>query len=589
MDLLVTRASRTLVFILGAVLTARSGLFPQARQGLGRGIPGDVSIYASWYSARGSGLADSHLTELRRALVRCGFAEEFTRRLRQERAEGDRAAFDEASRHWLRVLGGIEWWRLLSHEVALGCRVGSEGVPEIVCLFRVGQSDRDRVLGELRDLLFAIAAEGSGLELELGQHRGVPTALLVNPLEPREQLCAAGTDDVVALGSPLWFVRQSLALLEGRGREPALILSGEYARSARDLAAAAAQDDDSPQASRLEIYVRPGALLSHAPKCDVFEKVHFISVASQDRCRWWWRADLSADGGVLAQALEKQRPVGDWRQYIPATAAGFRVSAGAEPSGLVDAALDFLAALSDNSDLPEILEQEMERDGLRLKQDVLAHLSGRWCEAVLPAVADPEGKSFDRVFHFELQEGPDHREALRAGVNRLAQQLPKFGFRVQEVKKEEAAGAPVHRLDLSVLFGAELFVGVDDRGLVIATSEAALREFRATAAGNAASLAQAAVPATSALQGDVVGESGGSCEPTLALMRQALRLGGALGSLGEGPGSVPGLRPLLAALPRLDGVVASLGFLGEWSSRTVRLEKAYVGAGGVSLRRERRL
>ncbi len=575
--------------VAGILFVAASGLPLRAESvPLSWAVPSDALIFLRCESSPNDGFAQVHLKRLRQALAASGALDAYIHELAAMLPADERSQFAGEAVHWKKILAAVDWWGLLSREIVFAARVAADGRFEMILLSRVGADERDRQLMALRAILYGMSAIGEDLEFEIGDRDGAPTTLLYSRADYGEQLAISGMDDVIAVSSSSSLVRRSFSLLRGRARDPGFVHSDRYRDARRALErcppiglAGGKPSEAKRGRGRFELYVHVRPVFRGGGKLDAFESYHLDVdlTATAARCRF--RTELA--GGAdnpLASAFESQRPAGDLVRRVPRVAAGFSVASGFAPASAWDWIVAVGTELSQDRFFGEDLIESLAEEGFR--PDVLKSFSGRRVAASFSRggrnLAAGVGRE-DQVLFLELAgAGSKERvaasaEAVEAWLEGLAKPLRAWQLVLEREPIDGVDGA-TFSLTVPLLDGKAVFA-VAGGGLAVATSETALRAFLDRREG---------VEAVDWIPRDAEIDAvwSGTWRSTIDTCRLSARLLGLVGTML--PDEESGvLRPLCIAIPRLQGALGTLDFLGETRGLTVRSGREYLGMSVTTL------
>ena len=535
-----------------------------------RGVPSDAIFVLHWNSAEKGGFARAHLRGVREALHTSGFIDRYVREYRSTLSIAARREFEQQGDRWKTVLSEVPWWSMMFRECVVGVRIVGDGRLETIGLFRVGESRREGTIGALRNILYAIAGVGEGLELDVGLREGVSTAVLYDRSDYGEQICVSGWRDVVVVSSSTTLARQAFHLLQGRGRDIGFVHTARYAASMEALSKAVATtggaDGDPLSKGRLEVWVDPQRVFRGMPLLDVIESYHLVLLATSEEIvsDSIWSLTGRTDSPLL-QAIASQKPVTDLLGRLPASAAAFSVVAGSSPVWLWDAFLELAVSVTGDAELAERIERGLSKLRVPFRRDVLENLSGR--RVMLGFAREKKGSSplgsTDIAYAFEVKDSVEAKKTLETIAVDVAETLEAWSVTLE---KDDRG---LYTLSIPLLEG-RLHVAVVDTFVVIATSHAALEEIRAVRSGGAASLANAGVRDGIPEGVELDSVFRGSWDGALGTADWLVRVVGFVGTLLPDEGVAGAMKPFCVAVSRLVPVVNAFDFLRDTRAYSTR-------------------
>ena len=548
---------------------------------LSEAAPSNTLVYL-WSRPENAVALRESLAPFQRALAESGIVDAYLRELSAGVEEESRADFVRNAAHWRKLFARVDWWGLVRRELLFCGRISPAGRFESLLLCRVDRNRRDRQLEALRALLYGLAAIGTNLELDVADRDGVPTTVLYNRLDYAEQITIGGRDDLIGISTSASFLRQSLALLDRRGRDFGFRASPSFrearARLARcrpvvDAAETGASDGQAGGTPILECIVSPGPVFAEVPELDALESWH-LRVSAKGRTLAYRQFVLLRDNDkhLLHPVLQKQKPITDLLSELPVDARRFSLSAGFDPRSAVESALRFASLWSTSAFFVE--DARADLDALGLDEEALEGFSGRR----LSLEVSSEKGVLGRLLWLELADGDAARGRAADTLEKLEKALAEWGGRVSDVAPL-AGGERVRRVALP-LIGAEVFVGRLEDGVAIATTEPAMRRFAANKKTSKGRDAPAWLPVATAIDSVVDGYSADWVEA----IRLGVRVSGLLGTLVPDADGSSLLRPVLLSLPLLENSIRTLDIFDTIRAYSRRQGREMLGAGQVVLR-----
>jgi hypothetical protein len=484
---------------------------------------------------------------------------------------------------WSQVLGRVNWLELLAQELVVAARVEGERL-EWLLASRLEAGDVPARLHELKGVLYGFGAVIPDLAYSSSASEDLDVTLVVNEADPGEEICLAGTQDLILVTTSSRLMRRVLSLLKERGTDVGLVHLPEYRAALSSLSA------ESPlfpggrtSLGDFQLLIRPGAPagggLSLAADLESFVAAGEVGPAG---ISWVFRAAFrepggagsapaAAGAGALRKMLLEQPALGDFARLVPGDSSAFAATGGSSASAQLALVEGFLrSSIPGGQPLIERLEAEpwyrRARDGL------LPYVSGRRFVsaaagrfAVLWELSSPEAAR---------NAWDDLSTALeRAGIGGALESgaaLPG-GASLRSAVSAERGGAPVFGV------AGDAFAVASDIDALAAMLR--VRRGEAPALGDRPELVERlelpSAELQSVYQGDV-GELFGWLGRGLALLP-----GLAKGYLGESDEAA--LRPLLGSVARLGEAAGGLDFLGTVTGYGVREGSAYRGAGRITL------